>query len=68
MKPLVIPGREPSKNALPVRALCFAAASVMSDVMSENVAKLIGPYWLHLAGLDITRRMSTAAEMAIYLD
>jgi hypothetical protein len=41
MKPLVIPGREPSENALPARALCFAGAFVMSDVMSENVAKLI---------------------------
>jgi hypothetical protein len=36
--------------------------------MSENVAKLIGPYWLHLAGLDITRHHWTSAEMPIYLD
>ena len=43
-------------------------AFVMSDAMSENVAKLIGPYWLRLAGLDITRQHLTSAEMPIDMD
>jgi hypothetical protein len=40
----------------------------MSDAMSENVAKLIGPYWRRLAGLDITRQHWTSAEMPIDMD
>jgi hypothetical protein len=40
----------------------------MSEVMSTNVAKLIGPYWLRLAGLDITGHHWTSAETPIYLD
>ena len=40
----------------------------MSEVMSTNVAKCLGPYWLLLAGLDITGQHWTSAEMPIYLD
>jgi hypothetical protein len=41
MKPPVMQGASPARTPSLTQALCLQGAIVMSDVMSENVAKLI---------------------------